>query len=262
MNAIMKNGSIVEIDTSCLFNNQYNTTDGRRIFDQDIKAIQDDARPNMGKCRYCGAMIRRGEEEKHFSEREAQSCTKCFWYRDHVTDRKTETRTEYTTNENGEQTRQTIRTTTETICKQCYYNDSSTASRNRATCSNRECRAYGVEWFTPENTFFLKYPNGFESIPEVDKLESRGFILDKRFIHAMYHKKIGSYNLQAILHYEDGKPEAIDYYMIWNARRNYKFRIENGEIFTDKYSFGFRKVKTLEGIPENVMQAVKNICNH
>lgn len=34
----------------------------------------------------------------------------------------------------------------------------------------------------------------------------------------------------------------------------------NGELFTDKYAMGWRKVKTLEGIPASVMAAVKAIC--
>ena len=44
MKALLKNGEWVEIDTTCLFNNQYNAA-GKRIFDQDIKRIVDDVNP-------------------------------------------------------------------------------------------------------------------------------------------------------------------------------------------------------------------------
>ena len=72
MKALLKTGEWVEIDTACLFNNQYNTKDGKRIFDQEISRIVDDVRLGLGKCRYCGALVKKGEEEKHFLEREAK----------------------------------------------------------------------------------------------------------------------------------------------------------------------------------------------
>lgn len=66
--------------------------------------------------------------------------------------------------------------------------------------------------------------------------------------------------MTALLSYENGKATGIRAYRLYNCRRNYTFRFENGELFTDKYAFGWRKVKTLEGVPGSVMDAVKNIC--
>lgn len=262
MKALLKDGKTwVKIDTAYLFNNKYNTEDGKRIFDQDIKAIQDDARAGMGKCRYCGKLVKRGEEEKHFYERESAGCAGCFWYRERVKDSKTETTMNTTTNENGERVTVKIRTTTEQLEKVCTYGEHDHGDRGSG-CTLKECRRMGIEWFTPENTFFLKYPNGFSSIPEVDKLEMRGFVMDERRLNCEYHKKIGSYRLVALLTYEDGKPTGIKAYRVYNCRRSYNFRYENGELFTDQYSFGWYKVRTLEGIPADVMTAIKNICNH
>lgn len=59
---------------------------------------------------------------------------------------------------------------------------------------------------------------------------------------------------------KDGKATGIRAYRLYNCRHDYTFRFENGELFTDKYSFGWHKVKTLEGVPASVMEAVKNIC--
>jgi len=53
---IENRGQWVEIDPAHLFTNQYNTLDGFRIFDKDIQAIEDDARLNKGKCKYCGTV--------------------------------------------------------------------------------------------------------------------------------------------------------------------------------------------------------------
>ena len=246
MKALLHNGSWVEIDTTYLFNNQYNTKDGKRIFDKDIAKIDGDIRADYGKCRYCGAIVKRGEEEKHFAEREARACEGCFWYRDKLVNTEQEIK-----NRHGE---------TITVVTSCHYRKYCSHAEEYGGCTNDECRKRGVEWFTPENTFFLKFPNGFTSIPDVDKLEARGFVVEPGRIHAYYFKKLGSYHLAAVLHYEDGKPAEIAEYRIHNARRDYTFRFENGELFTDKYSFGWRKVNTLEGVPASVMDAVKKIC--
>lgn len=252
MKALLNSGEWVNIDTSCLFHNQYNTEDGKRIFDKDIARIVDDERPGMGRCKYCGALIKRGEEEKHFQEREREGCSGCFWQCDRVKDHKVETSVQIQGSK-----KITVKTTVEKIEKVCRYDES---NKNTSGCALKECRRMGIEWFTPENTFFLKYPNGFSSIPEVDKLEIRGFVINDHTVNAEYFKKIGSYTLTALLSYEDGKATGIRAYRLYNCRRDYTFRFENGELFTDRYSFGWYKVKTLEGVPASVMNVVKNIC--
>ncbi|MGL5460763.1 MAG: hypothetical protein ACRDBY_14195 [Cetobacterium sp.] len=49
-----KEGTWIEIDTDCLFTNQYNTKDGFRIYDWMIRDIKDDVRRGKGRCNYCG----------------------------------------------------------------------------------------------------------------------------------------------------------------------------------------------------------------
>lgn len=247
MKALLKTGEWVEIDTACVFHNQYNTVDGKRIFDQDISRIVDDVRQGLGKCKYCGAIVRKGEEEKHFSEMESKSCAGCFWHRENVVKRQT-TKSEKT----FDNERVTIRTTIERLEMACSYKD--------GLCRNEDHRRMGIDWFTPENTFFLRYPDGFSSIPEVDKLEARGFVVDDRCLNAEYFKKLGSYRLEAVLTYENGKATGISHYHIYNSRKQYNFRYADGDLYSDKSAFGWRKVKTLDGIPASVMEAVKNIC--
>ena len=252
MKALLNSGEWVNIDTSCLFHDQYNTEDGKRIFDKDISRIVDDERPGMGRCKYCGALVKRGEEEKHFQEKEKKGCAGCFWQRDRVKDRKVKNSVQFQGRE-----RITVKTTVEKIEKVCSYGE---RNQNTSGCTLKECRRMGIDWFTPDNTFFLKYPDGFSSIPDIDKLEMRGFVFDDRRLNAEYHKKLGSYTLTALLSYENGKATGISAYRIANCRRWYVFRYENGELFTDKYAMGWRKVKTLEGIPASVMADVKAIC--
>lgn len=252
MKALLNSGEWVNINTSCLFHDQYNTEDGKRIFDKDIARIVDDERPGMGRCKYCGALIKRGEEEKHFQEREKEGCSGCFWQCDRVKDRKVETSVQVQGSK-----KITVKTTVEKIEKVCRYDES---NKNTSGCTLKECRRMGIDWFTPDNTFFLKYPDGFSSIPEIDKLEMRGFVFDDCRLNAEYYKKLGSYTLTALLSYENGKASGISAYRIANCRRWYVFRYENGELFTNKYAMGWRKVKSLEDIPSSVMAAVKAIC--
>lgn len=251
MKALLKTGTWVEIKTTYLFHDQYNTADGERIFDKDISRIVDDVRDGLGHCKYCGAIIRRGEEEAHFAEMECKQCKDCSWLRERVVNReiKRDERTEGNT-------RTTTRTTVETLAHVCSYKERYPESG----CTNREHRRMGIEWFTPENTFFLRYPDGFTSIPEVDKLEARGFVLMDRCVSAEYYKKLGSYTLEAVLTYTDGKASGISHYRLWNTRKHFNFIYADGSLYCDQYAFGWRNVKTLQDVPASVMAAVKAIC--
>lgn len=262
MQALLKAGQKwVDIDTSNLFRNQYNTANGRRIFDKDISAIRDDARRNMGECRYCGALIKRGEEEKHFTEMESKGCTGCFWYTERAVDSKTSTETNTTINENGESVTVQTKTTIETIKRVCTYSENDRANR-WSSCTLKECRRLGISWFTPENTFFLKYPNGLDDITDFDRLQINGFQFDNMRTNMSYYKKIGTYSLGALVTHHDGEPSGVYAFRLWNCRKNYIFRYENGTFLIYEYSFGFRQAKTLEGIPADVISAVKKICEY
>ena len=167
-------GKWVDVDTSCLFTDQYNTPgpDGVRLFDSQIDAVRDDARRDMGKCRYCGALVRRGDEEKHFSDREAAACVvddsgvivrpcaagRCFWMSSRRINEKTAI--EEKSIINGREV--VKRTTWEREENFCRHADEvgKMSGGYVCKCERFECRARGVEWFTEKNTFFLKYPEG------------------------------------------------------------------------------------------------------
>ena len=53
MQLVLKTGEVKEVDTSTVFNNQYNTTDSRRVFDKDVHRIIDDVR--LGEF-YCSSV--------------------------------------------------------------------------------------------------------------------------------------------------------------------------------------------------------------
>ena len=53
MKLVLTNGKIKEVDTSFIFDNQYKTTDGERIYDTAVKYIIDDIR--LGEF-YCSSI--------------------------------------------------------------------------------------------------------------------------------------------------------------------------------------------------------------
>jgi len=250
----------IEIETNYLFDNQYNTVDGRRIFDRDIKAIRNDARVGMGRCEYCGAMVKRGEEEKHFAEQEAKSCVGCWYYRDRLLDRKVDQKKTDSTNEKGEKIVTTTKTIVETYKPRCTYNDA--AQANRTDCTYKECRRAGIFWFTSDNTFFLKYPNGFDDITDFDRLVIRGFVFEQGCLNGRYIGKLGSYRLDANCKYVDGKKIGVENFYIRNCRKSYYFRVVDGEFYVKEPSgYGYEKTNCLPGVPSDINKAVRAICN-
>lgn len=230
MRALLKTGEWVEIDTTCLFNNQYNTTEeygNKRIFDGDIKRIVGDVRLGLGKCKYCGKIVKRGEEEKHFLEQENKGCDKCFWYRDRVVSEEEPVRENEAVVENlpdGTQKKTTRTTVTKTTVyeKTCTYNEISYSYSNRADCSYKECRAFGIEWFTPDNCYFLKYPNGTDDYTLLDWIRNdwTSSHNDTRFVYNQFKNELGSYSLMLYL---KADKITIDYLCLSNARNTFNF---------------------------------------
>lgn len=87
MIAVMRNGKELEINTNQMFNNQYNTIEGTRIFDTEIHHIINDKRIGL----YCSSVKQGTYEEVLEAIKEHRShidcclnCDgenkKCFWY--------------------------------------------------------------------------------------------------------------------------------------------------------------------------------------
>lgn len=254
MRALLKTGEWVEIDTKYLFNNQYNTLPphNKRIFDAEIQRIEDDVRDGMGKCKFCGAVVGRGGEQMHFHHKEDKTCMECWWYRDRLIETVHKPAIEEKiVNSDDTVTIRTIKEYSQTYERCCTY---------KGECVKFECRKHGIEWFTPENTFFLKYPNGLPAITDIDKLKIRRFDVTSGFRYAPYWEKIGTYNLAAWLRLDDcGNPESVEHFNIHNSKRNYNFLMD-GSKFIIVDSLDNEVHKTLPGIPVKVVDAVRKIC--
>lgn len=166
-------GKWLDVETDFLFNDQYNIKEPNiRVYDSMIEAVRNDARNGMGKCKYCGTMLKAG-----------QVCTK------------------YTA-ESPHQVGNYPKTT---------------------------CAEYGVEWFTPENTYFLKYPQGVKCYP-VEFLSIDPFNI-----------KIGSYYLESF--------PSLDYFRLYNCRHTINFKFD-GKAFYIHNGIGFKQVDKLPIIEE------------
>lgn len=243
MLAVLENGETVEIDTKHLFNNQYNTADGVRIFDAQISRIINDVRPGLGKCRFCGAIVKRGEEERHYSKREAAGCESCFWYRTRMS------RQDVCVSSDG-----LTETTTRTFERYCLYAEKH-GKGEKGECIGDACRVWGIEWFTPENTFFLRLPDGFTHDRTENDLLQRGFLPGYFPGDFQFPRKIGSYELSARCN--DGK---LAFYTVQNSRRRFNFRFEDGRLYVKNTDFGWKEKPRLENVPDSVYGKIKCIC--
>lgn len=85
MKLVLKTGEIKDVDTSFIHNNQYNTTDGKRVLDSEVKYIIDDIR--LGEF-YCSS-VKQGtydEVAKAIAEERAKinKCDGCYWFHEHT----------------------------------------------------------------------------------------------------------------------------------------------------------------------------------
>ena len=81
MKLVLHNGEIREVDTNHIFNNQYNTIDGERIMDSEVKYIIDDIR--LGEF-YCSSVKQGTYEEVEMAIAETRAkinkCENCWWH--------------------------------------------------------------------------------------------------------------------------------------------------------------------------------------
>ena len=85
MQLVMHNGEIKEVDTSFIFDNQYNTTDGKRVFDKDIKYIIDDIR--LGEFYCCSKKQGTYDEVVQAIAEERgkiNKCNECWWFHEYT----------------------------------------------------------------------------------------------------------------------------------------------------------------------------------
>lgn len=260
MEAIMRDGTIEEIDTSFMFNNQYITIDGKRIYDTTIKQIIDDIR--LGEF-YCGSNKQGTYEEvqKAIDEERAKilDCEKCFWYQ---IDERIEEEC-HSKRENLPGKRIYSETTAYTLKCKYNYNDGKCEhdidEKPRLFREVADCYFCKHPEGTPDMTDFIQFMihnhEKYEIIPiyEEDKKD-----FGKKYDISFRHEKLfGSYNFE--------KNSWSYYFTLSNARNHFKFIYNFKEhLFVLVDGIGYKEVKNLTTSEYNYKTQRsydKTICN-
>ena len=161
MQLILHNGDIVDVDTRFIFDDQYNTTDGRRIYDKEVKRIIDDVR--LGEF-YCCSVKQGSYDEvaQAIADKRSQinQCQSCWWYHERIRIR-------------SECSKSTIREgNKEYINEQTVYEISCAYKPKYGKCAH-DIEEAPILFREKNFCFFCEYPDG---IPDMTPL--RQFMID------------------------------------------------------------------------------------
>ena len=242
MKLVLHNGEIKEVDTKTIFDNQYITTEGNRVYDTEVKYIIDDIR--LGEF-YCCSKKQGTYDEVAEAIAEERSkinkCNDCWWFHEH-------TRIKDECHSNREEIIEGNKKTVITNDKTVYELSCAYIPKYGDKCSHDICE-------TPklfrENSFcfFCEYPQG---IPDMKPL--RQFMIDNADKYDivprwasdklsiknsfMHNKTFGSYRFEASYHSK--------YFELENARNHFKFYVDfvNKKYILDG-SIGYKVVDKL-----------------
>lgn len=232
MKLVMHSGEIKEVDTSFIFNNQYNTTDGKRIHDMDVKYIIDDIR--LGEF-YCCSKKQGTYDEVAQAIADERSkinkCDGCSWFYEH-TPIKDECHSERKEIVDGNKKRVTIAETRvyEISCAHTKYGG----------CVH-DIEEAPILFREKNYCFFCEYPQGIPDMTPlkqfmIDNAEKYGIVPrwsnEKLSINSTFtHDKLfGSYKFEA--------RRFPGYFELWNARNHFKFYVDiaNKKFIIQEYS--------------------------
>lgn len=241
MKLVLHNGEIKEVDTSFMFDNQYNTTDSKeRVYDTQVKYIIDDIR--LGEF-YCGGGKQGTYEEvaKAIAEERSKinKCNECYWFHKHTLVKDESFR-------NSEEIKEGNKKTTLVAEKRVYEVSCAYVPDYKEKC------VHDID-DTPKlfreatECFFCEYPNGIPDMKPlrqfmIDHADEYGIVprwtADKLSIeNSFMHKKpFGSYRFEASYHSK--------YFELENARNRFKFYVDivNKQYILDD-GIGYKVVK-------------------
>jgi hypothetical protein len=221
MKLVLRNGEIKEVDTTFIFNNQYNTTDGKRIHDTEVKYIIDDIR--LGEF-YCSSVKQGTYEEvaQAIADTRAKinKCDGCYWFHKHtrIEDECKHDREEIVV-DNRKIISESKRTVYEVSCAyvpdyrdKCVHDidDKPRLFREVADCFF--CKyPQGVADITPLREFMIANADKYDIVPYWG---DQKLSVENRFKH---YKPFGSYVFESA---------QGSYFELENARNRFKFYID------------------------------------
>lgn len=214
MKLVLKNGEIKTVDTTHIFANQYNTTDGKRVMDREVKHIIDDIR--LGEF-YCSSVKQGTYEEvaKAIAEErnKINQCEGCWW--NHKYTRVTD-----------ECTKETIRDGNRQIINERTVYEISCAHSGKCV---HDIEATPILFREKNDCFFCEYPQGIPDMKPlkqfmIDNANEYGIMpywvseklsIDNTFKH---NKEFGSYRFQSDF--------GGDGFTLRNARNSFTFCVD------------------------------------
>lgn len=218
MKLVLHNGEIKEVDTSFIFSNQYNTTDGKRIHDTDVKYIIDDIR--LGEF-YCCSKKQGTYDEvaKAIAEERSKinKCSECWWF--HKFTRIKDECEKIKTREGNK----------EIINEKTVYEISCDYMPRHSDKCVHDIDETPILFREKTSCFFCEYPEGIPNMKPlrqfmIDNAEKYGIVpywakdklsIDSSFTH---EKKFGSYKFEACYY--------VKYFELENARNHFKFYVD------------------------------------
>ena len=242
MKLVLHNGEIKDVDTSHIFNNQYITTDGKRVHDTDIKHIIDDIR--LGEF-YCCSKKQGIYDEVATAIAEERNkinkCNECWWFHEH-------TRIEDECHRNREEIIDGNRKTVNINEKVVYELSCAHKPKYGEKCVH-DIEETPILFREKQFCFFCEYPKGIPDMKPfkqfmIDNAEKYGIVpywsdqelsIDNTFTHK---KQFGSYKFEA--------SKWHDYFELENARNHFRFYVD---FINKKFilcdSIGYKVVKYL-----------------
>ena len=222
MKLVLKTGEIKEVDTAHIFNNQYNTTDGERVYDTAVKYIIDDIRLSEFYC----SSVKQGtydEVAKAIAEERAKinKCEGCYWFHEHKL-------IEEESSRNREEVNEGNKKTVHLVEKRVYEISCAYVPKYKDKCVH-DIDEMPKLFREVNDCFFCKYPQGVSDmkplkefmIANADKYDIvPRWSCDKLSIENsfMHDKPFGSYVFEATYH-DDG-------FRVSNARNKFNFYID------------------------------------
>lgn len=167
--------------------NTFYTVEGYPYNETQCLKISNDFRKSYGYCRHCNKLVKKGDEEKHFLEKERKiDCFSCRNLR--VSPTNNYSKVKYIKQEDGtymKSSKEEVRL----LCNAGYYGEAIEIARENklSSCPFFKCRRLGVSNF--DKTLAMQYPKMFDTLATEASLIDNGFKLlklddgDRIYVH-------------------------------------------------------------------------------
>ena len=239
---------------------QFKTIDGKIYLENNVLKIVRDTRKLYNVCRNCGKLVKPGDEEKHYAEKERSiNCFDCRFLCIESTGKYLKKK--YVKQEDGTYMR-TLKDSVNLFCNSAYYKRTieEVQEKKSGNCPYFKCRNNGIIAYP--TTKFMAYPKMYDIFATEKSLIDNKFVLysidDDLYTRTYCHKKLK--NLQAVVD-DNGIVMKFRYYfrgMSYDfiyAKAYDKFFGITYETYGD-LSFHCQMNRTTK---ENILSLVKNI---